>query len=313
MTAFSHSGPGSLCSGGLSRLLRTLTPCVGVLMLLACATASEPRDWKKWKAKRLESVAGTNGWTTLIAREWLPEGRSGLGSGPTNAIRVPAGRGAESMGVFTRLSRVVRFEAADGVQATVSGKPAQSIQMVSDTNAVPTKLLIGGLAIQLIERGEKFGIRIRDPQSAARRHFKGLQTFAYDPMWRIEGRFEAFPLLKTLEVSDVIGGTQRFPSPGALVFQAAGQACRLDVAVEPDEEDYFVMFKDRTAGDETYGAGRFLYVSKPGPDGRVVIDFNKAYTPPCGFTSFATCPLPPRQNVLTFPIRAGERRPMDHP
>ena len=108
------------------------------------------------------------------------------------------------------------------------------------------------------------------------------------------------------------GATQELNSPGAILFQHAGRKHRLEVVEEPGEADYFVIFHDETAGRSTYGSGRFLYVARPGADGRVILDFNRAYTPPCGYTQFATCPLPPRQNWLPFAIPAGERTPHGH-
>jgi uncharacterized protein (DUF1684 family) len=117
--------------------------------------------------------------------------------------------------------------------------------------------------------------------------------------------------MQYMRVEDVTGGRQELASPGTLIFENGGQEHRLQVVEEPDEQDFFVIFRDQTAGKSTYGSGRFLYVPRPGPgpDKRVVIDFNRAYTPPCGFTPFATCPLPPRQNWLPFPMEAGERKP----
>jgi uncharacterized protein (DUF1684 family) len=153
-------------------------------------------------------------------------------------------------------------------------------------------------------------VRVRDSEARARKEFRGLTYFPYADHWRIEGSFETFPAIQTLRVGDVTGGTQDLLSPGMLVFKYRGEEYRLQTAIEPGEEDLFVIFRDQTAGDSTYGSGRFLYVPRPAPNQRVVIDFNRAYTPPCGFTPFATCPLPPRQNWLPFAVKAGERKPI---
>jgi len=225
---------------------------------------------------------------------------------------LPRGRAPANVGAFVRRGRAVRFEATPGVVATIDGQLVQSAELKSDTNAEPTKIFIDGLSFVLIERGERLGLRVRDPEAPARVQFAGLKCFPYDPAWRIEGRFEPSPFQRMLRVPDVTGGTQEFPSPGTLVFNHAGSEHRLDVAEEPGEEDYFVIFHDETAGKTTYPSGRFLYVARPDPKGRVVIDFNRAYTPPCGFTAFATCPLPPRQNWLPFPVGAGELTPEGH-
>jgi uncharacterized protein len=293
------------------------------LLLLACLmvgcsrdagrnaplTSTRPADWLAWQTKRRESIAGTNGWTTLVARHWLGEGRNFAGSDPTNHAVLPAERVPGSIGTFIRSGQSVRFEAAPGIVATIDGRAVQSAELQSDTHGAPTKLIIGTLSFVIIERGERIALRVRDPEAPARLEFRGLDYFPYDPAWRIVGRFERFAMPRTLRVQDVVGGTQEYPSPGAIIFPHGTVEHHLDVVEEPGEDEYFVIFHDRTAGKTTYEAGRFLYVAKPGADGRVTIDFNRAYTPPCGFTPFATCPLPPRQNWLPLSIRAGELKP----
>lgn len=292
------------------------------LLLLACLmvgcsteagkaplTSTPPAAWLAWQAKRRESIAGTNGWITLVARPWLVEGQNFAGSDPTNHAVLSAERVPASIGAFIRSGQSVRFEAAPGIVATIDGRTVQSADLQSDTNGTPTKIFIGALSLVIIERGERLGLRVRDPEAPARLEFRGLDYFPYDPAWRIEGRFERFATPRTLRVQDVIGGTQEFPSPGAIIFHRGTMEHRLDVVEEPGENEYFVIFRDRTAGKATYAAGRFLHVAKPDGNGRVTIDFNRAYTPPCGFTPFATCPLPPRQNWLPLAIRAGELKP----
>jgi uncharacterized protein (DUF1684 family) len=274
--------------------------------------AQAPADWLAWQAKRRESVAGTNGWTTLVMRHWLVEGRNFMGTDPTNHAVLPRGRAADSIGSFIRQGRTVRFEAAPGVQAIIDGQAVSSAEFKSDTNAQPTKMFIGPLSFIVIERGERLGVRVRDPESPARAQFAGLKCFPYDPAWRIEARFEPSAFVRVLRVADIIGGTQEYPCPGTIVFNHAGKEHRLDVVEEEGEQDYFVIFHDETAGVSTYASGRFLYVSRPDASGKMVIDFNRAYTPPCGFTAFATCPLPPHQNWLPFAVPAGELAPAGH-
>lgn len=279
-----------------------------------CVTSPPaPGDWAEWKAKRLESVAGTQGWTTLVGLSWLKEGANSAGSAATNDAVFPSGRAPAHAGTFTRSGADVRFDAAPGVVVWVEDRQVRSALLENDRSNAPTRLRLGGLTVVVIARGERLGLRVRDPEAPDRLHFPGLRCFPYDPSWRITGRFEAFPSPRTLRVPSLIGGTQDYSSPGAIVFDHQGHEYRLDVAVEPGETDYFVMFRDGTAGGATYGSGRFIYVTPPGPDGRVLIDFNRAYTPPCGFTAFATCPLPPRQNRLPFSIEAGEMKPAGHP
>jgi uncharacterized protein (DUF1684 family) len=304
---------------GMKCALWTVTLLLG-LALAGCKSSeagsrnrsAPPADWLAWQAKRRESLAGPNGWTTLAGLHWLEEGRNSAGSSPTNHVVLPRRRAAASIGNFVRAGRVARFEAAPGVVATVAGKPVQAVELQSDAALDPTVLQIGPLSIIVLERGERIGLRVRDPEAATRTRFRGVRYFAYDPAWRIAGRLEPAPAVEKLRVPDMIGGTQEFVVPGTIVFTHAGAEHRLVAVEEPGEEDYFVMFRDHTAGASTYPTGRYLYVAKPDATGRVTIDFNRAYTPPCGFTPFATCPLPPRQNWLPFEVRAGEQKPPDH-
>jgi uncharacterized protein (DUF1684 family) len=269
-----------------------------------------PKDWLEWQQKRHQSIAGTNGWTTLISRYWLSEGTTFAGAAPTNQLVLPQGRVPASVGSFVRKGNSVRFEAAPGIMATVDGVAVHELEMKTDASNQPTTMMIGPLSFIIIERGDRFGVRARDPESPSRLLFAGLHYFPYAPSWKIQGRFEPFPSPRTMRVPDASGGMQEFPSPGALVFTYAEKEYRLDVAEEEGEDDYFVIFTDPTAGHSTYSAGRFLYVAKPDAAGRVTIDFNRAYTPPCGFTPFATCPRPAPQNRLPFEIKAGELAPL---
>ncbi len=147
---------------------------------------------------------------------------------------------------------------------------------------------------------------MKDPEAPTRREFRGLRYFPYQPQWRIAGTFEPSEDARTLPITDVTGVTKSEPCPGRLRFEVNGQVQYLDALIDEETGNFFVLFRDSTSGRSTYGSGRFLHVSREDGSGRVILDFNYAYNPPCSFTSFATCPLPPRQNWLPFPIEAGE-------
>ncbi len=286
----------------------------------SCATAdrrsgeSPPADWLAWQQRRLTSVAGPAGWTTLIGLHWLREGANTAGRDPAHDVVIASEQLPRNIGTFTRTGTNVLFTAAPGARVTLAGAPIHSIQLTNDSTLHPTRLEIGQISIIAIQRGERLGLRIRNSQAKTRREFKGISLFPYDPKWRLAGRFVPYPEPRKMRVPDVTGSLQEFPSPGEIVFRVNGTEARLAVALEPDEPDFFILFHDQTAGSSTYPSGRFLYVSPPpAGDDRVTIDFNRAYTPPCGFTPFATCPIPPKQNWLPFPIEAGERKPPGHP
>ena len=286
---------------------------LATLGLSGCVSQPSPKtapsDWLEFQAKRRESVAGTNGWTTLVGLHWLHEGVNSAGSDPTNQVVLPRSRVPASIGTFTRSGKEVRFTATQGVPALIDGQTVTTTALRSDAADTPTRLQVGGLQILVLERGERMALRVRDPLAPARLHFPGMRYFPYSSAWRIEGRFEPAPSPRQVQVMDVTGGTQKFSCPGVVVFPVNGVEHRLEVFDEAAGEPYFVIFHDETAGGTTYGGGRFLYVQRPDVDRRVVVDFNRAYNPPCAVTPFATCPRPPAENRLPIAIPAGEQDP----
>jgi uncharacterized protein (DUF1684 family) len=170
-------------------------------------------------------------------------------------------------------------------------------------------LVLGPVTIQVIDRGGRKAIRMKDKDSARRRAFKGLRWYPVRESYRLAARWVPYATAKSIEIASVTGQVDAMPSPGYAEFELGGKTLRLEpVLEEPDAPQLFFIFKDRTAPMETYGAGRFLYAERP-TDGTVELDFNKAYSPPCAFTPYATCPLPPKQNRLPVRIEAGELDP----
>ena len=293
--------------------LRHLPFIVLLLVAIGCATTPPPpTDWVAWQARRTESIGGPNGWTTLVGLHWLNEGDNSAGRAAINQVVLASDGVPAFVGTFTRKGDSVTFTAAPNADVRVQGKKVSRIELTTDAQPDPTQLQVGLVSIVVIQRADRVGLRVRDPDSPARREFKGLRWFPYNPGWRLEGKFVPFTSPEKLRVPDVTGGTQEFDCPGVIVFSAQGAEHQLSVAKEAGESDFFVMFRDETSGRSTYAAGRFLYVSKPDAGGNVIIDFNRAYTPPCGFTAFATCPLPPQQNWLRLAVEAGELNPIGH-
>jgi len=201
----------------------------------------------------------------------------------------------------------------DEANATVDGKPVTTLEMRADTSvAEPEVLTLGHLKMHVIERGGRYGVRLKDNDSERRKSFAGLHWFPISESYRVTARFVPVNPPRKISVPNILGQVSELPSPGYAVFTLNGQELRLDpVLEEPDAEELFFIFRDATSGKETYGAGRFLYAEKP-HDGTIVLDFNKAYSPPCAFTSFATCPLPPKQNRLSIRVEAGEMSEAKH-
>jgi uncharacterized protein (DUF1684 family) len=267
------------------------------------------KEIEKWQVERVATLTKEDGWLTLVGLFWLNEGENKFGSGADNPIRLPKDRGPLVAGTLWLENGRVRMTAHPAVEITAGGIPVTSLTLKDDTEeGGPTVLKFGTLLLNIIKRGERVGVRVKDTDSLTRREFKGLEYYPVSPKWRIEARFEPYQPPKIIPITNVLSMTDDETSPGPLVFDVEGKTYRIDPIVEKGETDLFVIIADGTTGKETYGAGRYLYVSPPDSSGKVVIDFNQAYSPPCAFTNFATCPLPPRQNHLPFRIEAGEKK-----
>ena len=267
--------------------------------------AAEVRAYREARLGRLTSPTG---WLSLVAKAWLSEGASRIGTASDAEIWLDLPNAPPRLGTVTRHGAEVTFAPAPGVEAVARGARFDTLVLRSDADPSPDEVVVGPLRLELIRRGEDFALRVRDPDSPTRRAFAGVPTYEVDRRWWIEARFEPRPAPVSVLLEDSDGRPQTYPSPGDAVFEVDGVSGRLQLLLESDGRRLFVLFADATNRAETYGAGRFLYAPLP-VNGRVILDFNKAFNPPCAFTSFASCPMPPTQNRLPFPIPAGEKRP----
>lgn len=263
---------------------------------------------RKWRAERLEEINGDNGWTTLVGLFWLSEGQNRFGSDASNEIVLPRASSPKLAGTLRLDKGIVHLEASPSAGITSGDVPAVKIDLESDATGKPTVLKMGSLTFFVIKRGEKFGLRVKDKQHPARTRFSGLDYFPIDLMWRLEAKFEPYNPPKIIPIVNVLGMVENMTSPGALVFEMNGNTYRLDPVLEKGSKQLFIIFADKTTGKQTYGAGRYLYAEPADASGKVVVDFNKAHNPPCAFTKFATCPLPPLQNRLAIRVDAGEMK-----
>ena len=279
----------------------------------AIDAAAHRRDVEGWQKTRDARLRADGGWLTLAGLFWLKPGANRFGADPGSDIVLPGPSSPAHAGVFRVDGDKVSVEVAAGVPVTVAGKPITRMALHSDAGgADPDVLALGPLTMQVIDRHGRLAIRLKDKDSRTRQAFAGLRYYPIDPRYRVIARFVTHAGPVTITVPDVLGHPEPQPSPGYAEFTLAGKTWRLDPVSEPNEPRLFFIFRDRTAGKTTYGAGRFLYADPP-KDGHVVLDFNKAYSPPCAFTPFATCPLPPDQNRLPIAIEAGELDPHQHP
>jgi uncharacterized protein (DUF1684 family) len=277
----------------------------------ASAAATDPAAYQKevetWRQQRLASLKREDGWLTLVGLYWLKPGENRLGSDPGNPVILPQGKSPALAGVLTREGDAVHLTVQPGVDLTADGKPATpGMKLETDVKGKPTMLQLGSLSFYVIQRGDRLGVRIKDKASPMLAAFKGIDEFPIRPEWRVVARFEPYKD-KKIPIANIIGQVEDNPSPGAVVFDWQGKTYRIDALEGGPDGSLFLVFGDRTNGAETYGAGRFLDTDPP-KDGKVVVDFNTAYNPPCAFTAFATCPLPPAGNKLAIKVEAGEKK-----
>jgi uncharacterized protein len=259
----------------------------------------------RWHQEREAKLKAPDGWLTLAGLYWLQEGENTFGSGGGHDLTFPAGKIPANAGIITLKDDRVSISIAEGVEVLQNGtRVKEALLFGPGVDTVP-QLSHGPLTWFVIKRGDKYGIRLRDLENDALVHFKGIKRFPVDAAWRIEAQFEPHPTPKQIPITNIVGQTSLRDSPGTLVFRLNGKQHRLDALVEGEE--LFIVFADKTNGHETYGAGRYLYADKPGPDGKTVLDFNRSINPPCDFVSYATCALPPRRNLLTVSVEAGEK------
>jgi uncharacterized protein len=294
---------------------------VAGLLLTACASHDPPpaavdeaaysAALTAWKASRADAIDGPHGWITLVGLWWLHEGNNTVGSDSSSDIVLPRDRAPGQVGVVRVAGQTVTFETAPHVAVTADDHPVSSVPLSADTASTPTVLRLGSLTLRLLERSGQWALRAKDTAHPLRTTFAGLRYFPVDTTWRLHGWFRRHRPVDSLRIVTIVNTVERQASPGAVEFVVGGRRYRLDAVRGQRDTALFVMFRDATSADSTYPAGRYLEVSLPDSLGRVLVDFNRATNPPCAFTAFATCPIPPRQNILPFRIPAGELRP-DH-
>lgn len=286
-----------------------------ILSLLACSTVKEVLDFgddenvalydhvadvESWKQRREESLRKPYGWLSLVGLFWLEPGENRIGSSIDNDIILKAG--PARWGVISVDGDTVRFKAHSEV-VKVSGELVADVELIADVDGEPNIVTAGSTQFYLIKRGS-YALRVKDSQSPVLVNFAGLDYYPVDESWRIEGKFIPAKEGEVIQISNVLGQLEGSKLAGTVEFERGDRTYRL-AALDEDDRLFF-LFADRTNGSGTYGAGRFIYTELP-KDGRVIIDFNKAYNPPCAFTDYSTCPLPPPQNRLPVEVLAGEK------
>ena len=266
-------------------------------------------DLAEWRADAEQALRAEDGWLALAGLFWLSEGLNRVGSDPAGDLALPDDLAPPLMAEVWLREGAVSLGAAHPA-LTLNGEAPEGRPLRSDSDPAPDTVTLGRLSMLVIRRGARIGLRLRDRDHPARASFAGRVWYPPQPEFRVTATFAPHAEPKTLLISTIIGEVEEQRSPGAVVFQIGGEECRLEAASAGG--GLFFNFRDATSGKATYPPGRFLKADAP-QGGKVLLDFNQAYNPPCAFTPFATCPLPPPQNILKVAILAGERSPADHP
>lgn len=294
----------------------------------AAASAAELAQWQQdlaaWRGQHEKEVSSPGGWLTLAGLEWLKPGINSVGAAAGSQIRLP-GRAPEHLGILTvsgivssedpSIISIVQLLAPAGgfpPELTLDGKPAREGSLVVD-EANPSTIGWHGLSLVVLRRGDRYVVRIKDADSPARTGFRGLNWYAPNPDFRVTARWVPFKPQQVEEIPTVIGTTLKMPAPGLAMFLLNGEVLHLEPVIEdPSGKTLFFILRDETSKTTTYGGGRFLHTGLPdhGLDepGNLILDFNELENPPCAYTDYATCPLPPEQNRLDIPLEAGEQR-----
>lgn len=270
-------------------------------------TVSYKLEIDKWRMNRVEELKAENGWLNLAGLFWLKEGINSFGSSNSNDIVFPNGKIPERAGYFLVNQGTVSMSVAPKVIINKDGKPMTSGIIYSKDSTENPTLEYGSLRWFIIQRDNAVGVRLRDLENEEVHNFKGIDNYATHANWRIEATVVHSDDAKMIDITNVLGQTTPQVSPATLVFSIDEKEYRLD-ALDGGKEELFIIFGDSTNGNETYPSGRYMYVKRDDSENKTILDFNKAYNPPCAFTPFATCPLPPKQNVLDLSIEAGEKK-----
>jgi len=277
-------------------MLRPLVLLLSATVLLA--DDDYARQIAQFQAAREAELKADDGWLTVVGLHWLKEGVNRVGSEKGIEVQLPA-TAPKRVGTITLKSSVATFVPDAHAGVTINSQPAKTGPLQRDRDI----LVVGRVKFFVIQRPDGLAVRVKDNDSATRREFTHLRWFPVDAAWRFEARYTEFEQPETIMLDTLAGGRQQHSSPGYVTFTRGGKEYRLDPVLEGNR--LFFVIRDQTSGKSTYGGARFVYTSLP-KDGKVVLDFNQAINPPCAFTAFATCPLPPPNNRLPIPVTVGE-------
>ena len=263
-------------------------------------------DIRQWDEKRIASLKGANGWVNLAGLFWLHPGENTFGAASTNDIVYNDTRFPAQLGSFLLNDKEVIWKTAANNEVFNKQQKVDRLSIFDINTSQSIQLSYGTFRWIIIKREDRIGVRFRDLDHPNLSTFQHIERYKPSAKWKLNAKLEP-GLYASIPITNILGQTYQMPSPGKIVFELDGKKYKLD-AVDEGGDELFILFGDDTNAEYTYESGRFMYIPKPDANGNTVLDFNKAFNPPCAFSTFATCPLPPKQNVLPLAVTAGEKR-----
>lgn len=285
----------------------------GPALVSAQTSTPQPPTTEAWRQQYEAGLRADYGWLSVAGLTFLVDGSQTIGSAPDANVPLPAGHAPLQVGTLTVSDGQTTLRLAPGVQALLNGEPAPSSDVVlkkavpgapGQSSTPPDKIRVGRVEFHLHESGPRLAIRVRDPESPIRLGFQGPRWFPVQETYRVIATLKPFDEPKTVDVRNILGDDEPFHAPGQLEFVLDGRKQRF-LAFTSTRGRLQVVFRDASVGRETYGT-RYVY-GDPTGDGRYVLDFNRAYNPPCAYNPYTTCPTPPKENILKVAVRAGEK------
>jgi len=290
-----------------------ITLLAASVSILSCSSERDQFDeevWvndvETWHSDRIGSLRQDDSWLTLAGFFWLNDGKNSFGSGSSNDLVFEYEEAPENFGWFIVDGEEIKVELVTEAIVTVNNQPIKDMVIYNESMEEPVIMEWENLSWHIIKRGGQYAIRLRDHEHPQLAEFDGIDRYPLSPEWHVRAEFIPFNPPVAITVPNYIGEPSREEILGALEFEIGGEMHRLYPVADNLDERFFIIFSDETNGDQTYSAGRFVYTDPPDQNNIVYIDFNKAYNPPCVFSPYATCPLPPPENRLPFAVTAGE-------
>ena len=263
---------------------------------------------RQWRQQRDDDLRKPDGWTSLIGLHWIGLKAHYVGSAPDNGVRIAIG--PAQIGMLSQSDGRWFLTPSKATELSVDDKPVKGrFELLDSTHPQPSivKFDQGEGQLMMLKRGDRYALRVKHAEAPTRVNFAGGHYWDPDSSWVIKGKWTANPAGQTVPLVDIVGTQLNIPNPGYITFERNGVSYTLQ-ALDEGGDELFIPMADKTSGHDSYGAGRYLYVDRPDASGNVTLNFNRLYNPPCAFSKFATCPLPPIENRIDLAVTAGEKK-----